>query len=259
MSILVCEILPIGVVFAADKNVTITKLDGQGNIASEAQDQGSKILRWPRNKALLGYVGCATVGNKTMYDWLYDFIGDHITFEDPEVVANDMRDRLQTEIGGRGASSSIIQFATFTTRDGFVVPEFWHVTNVHNMTNGEYDPPTETFIASERLLGVHLRGHATPANVRTYLEGCAQRFQPFWFHQGFGLAGRKGDGALLTDAFSKTWSPKALVRTTEPPPASSARKPPKPAAASVSNKGRRWAKAKAVRPTRTPARSRTTG
>src|SRR6266446_5158035 len=102
MSILVCEVLPIGIVFAADRNVTITRFDNQGSAVSEAQDLGSKILRWPKNKGLLGYVGCATVGNQSMHDWLFDFMGDHIGFTDPEVVAKDMRDRLQKEIGGPG-------------------------------------------------------------------------------------------------------------------------------------------------------------
>jgi hypothetical protein len=58
-----------------------------------------------------------------------------------EIVANDMRDRLQKEIGGPGAPSSIIQFAAFVKRDGAIVPEFWRVTNIHGMTNGEYGPP----------------------------------------------------------------------------------------------------------------------
>ncbi len=188
MSILVCEVLPSGIVFAADRNVTITRCDAHGDTVSEAQDLGSKILRWPKSRGLLGYVGCAAVDNQSMHNWLFDFIGDHIGFTDPEAVANDMRDRLQAKIGGAGAPGSIIQFAAFARREGIVIPEFWHITNIHGMTNGEYDPPSDTFIASERLLGVHLRGQATTQNIREYLDACARRFQPFWFHQGFGLA-----------------------------------------------------------------------
>lgn len=188
MSILVCEVLPIGIVLAADRNVTITSSDRQGNAISQVQDLGSKILRWPKNRALLGYVGCATVRGQSMHDWLYDVMGDHIGFTDPEVVANDLRDRLQSEIGGPGAPRSIIQFATFARKGGTVVPEYWHVTNVHGITNGEYDSPSETFLASERLLGFHLREAASPQNIRQYLDTCAQQFQPFWFHQGIDLA-----------------------------------------------------------------------
>ena len=177
-----------GFVFAADKNVTITKLDGHGNGVSTVQDLGSKILRWPRRKALVGYVGCAQVGGQTMYDWLYDFMGEHIAFTEPAAVANDMRDRLQRELGGPGATRSIVEFATFARKEGHVVPEFWHITNVHGLLATGYQPASDTFIAAEQLLGVHLKNEQiSPANIRDYLRSCASQFRPFWFHQGFGL------------------------------------------------------------------------
>ena len=140
MSIFVSEVLADGIVFAADKNVTITNLGG-----STVQDSGSKILRWPKRKALLGYVGCAQIGSQTMHDWLYDFMGAHIDFTEPGVVANDMRDRLQSEIGSL-RSPSIVQCAAFVSREGHIVPEFWHVTNIHRLAaNGEYLPASYTF------------------------------------------------------------------------------------------------------------------
>jgi hypothetical protein len=136
MSILVCEVLPEGLVLAADKNVTITRSDDHGRILSEVQDVGSKILRWPKSRALIGSVGCGQIGSRRIYDWLYDFIGDYVDFTDPAVVANALRDRLQYELGA-SAPSTIVQFAAFTRRDGYLVPEYWHVTNVHGLTNGE--------------------------------------------------------------------------------------------------------------------------
>jgi len=187
MSILVAEILPSGIVFAADRNVTIRQSDSEGNKILEAQDITSKVLCWPHSRALIGYVGLARVGMQSMHDWLYDFIGDHIHFSDPATVAYDLRDHLQTALGS-SADRSIIQFATFAERNGFVVPEYWHVTNVLGMTNGEYDAPSERFEASERLLGFHLKDKAEPGNVRPFLQTLADQFDPFWFHQGINLA-----------------------------------------------------------------------
>lgn len=188
MSIFVCEVLADGIVFAADKNVTITKIDGQGNCVSTVQDLGSKILRWPKRKALLGYVGCAQVGSQTMHDWLYDFMGEHIAFTEPAVVANDMRDRLQREIGGADAPQSIVEFAAFAKREGHIVPEFWHITNVPGLTATGYSPSSDTFAATEQLLGVQLKNEQiSPANIRDYLRNCTSQFRPCWFHQGFGL------------------------------------------------------------------------
>jgi len=120
-------------------------------------------------------------------DWLYDFIGDHLNFIEPNSVAEDLRDQLQQEIGGASAPASIVQFATFARMEGVIVPEFWHITNIHGMTEAGYDPPSDTFKASERLLGVHLQDHATPQTIREFLKLRARQFQPFWFHQGFAL------------------------------------------------------------------------
>jgi hypothetical protein len=189
MSIFVCEVLADGIVFSADKNVTITKVDGHGNCVSTVQDLSSKILRWPKRKALLGYVGCAQVGSQTTYDWLYDFIGEHIAFSEPAVVANDLRDRLQREIGGPNAPQSIVEFATFAKREGYIVPEFWHITNVSGMTATGYSPASGTFAAGEQLLGVQLKNEPIqPANIRDYLRNCGNQFTPVWFHQGLGLS-----------------------------------------------------------------------
>jgi hypothetical protein len=193
MSIFVCEVLADGIVFAADKNVTMTKFDSHGNCIATVQDLGSKILRWPKRKALVGYVGRAQVGDQTMLEWLYDFMGEHVAFTEPADVAKDMRDRLQRQLGGPGADRSIVEFATFAEKEGYVVPEFWHITNVHGLTATGYQPASDTFIAAEQLLGVHLNNvqmnnvQISPANIRDYLQACASQFRPLWFHQGFGL------------------------------------------------------------------------
>jgi hypothetical protein len=144
VSLFVAEIVAEGIVFAADKNIT-----------------------WPKQKALLGYVGRAEVGGKTMHECLYDFMGDHIGFADPTAVAHNLCDRLQAEIGGRGQMESIVQFATFACREGHIVPEYWHVTNVHGLDANNYLPPAENFIAEEqmfkpRVAALHQAGHLTP-------------------------------------------------------------------------------------------------
>lgn len=183
MSIFVAEVLSDGIVFAADKNVTIATLDVQGNVVAEVQDIGSEILRWPKRKALLGYVGCANIAGKTMHEWLYDIVGEHIDFTEPADVANDLRDGLQNVIGGPGSPETIVQFATFVRRQGHIVPEYWHITNIHGLAaNGEYLPASPTFVASERLLGVHLQGQATPDTIRHVLANA-----PFEFRQGLNL------------------------------------------------------------------------
>jgi len=187
MSIFVAELLPDGIVFAADKNLTLTFVDPAGAQLGGVQEIGSKVLRWPHAKGLLGYVGLADVGSQSMHDWLYDFIGDHIGFTDPAPVAADLRNRLQSEIGH--ADRAIVQFGAYAMRQGCIIPEYWSITNVPGLDQDGYLPPSDTFIASERLSGVHLRdeGVTSAHEVREHLRKRAEKFNPFWFHQGFDL------------------------------------------------------------------------
>ena len=205
MSIFVAEIVADGIVFAADKNITIpTAQDGNGYPIASVQDLGAKILRWPKQKALLGYVGRAGVGGKTMHDWLYDFMGDHIGFVDPAKVANDLRDRLQTEIGGPDQPASIVQFATFARREGYIVPEYWHITNVHGLDGNGYWPPADNFIAVEQMFKPNpIDPNFQPHHIRNDLDALGDDFRPFWFHQGWNLAIFNTCSEALRQAFAQ--------------------------------------------------------
>lgn len=201
MSLLTVQVLPQGMIFAADKNVTVSFQRGQA--VYQAQELGSKILRWPRRKALVGAVGLATIGNQPIYEWLESFIGDHIDFVDSRSVAGDLRDRLQEALGCLDPPQSlIVEFGTFVRQDGFIVPEMWHVTNIHGMNTatGEYDPPTNRFGASEEILGNHL-SNIRPENLRQHLASLAAQHNPFWFHQTLNLAVFNTLEARIKDAF----------------------------------------------------------
>jgi hypothetical protein len=190
VSIFVSEIVAEGVVFAADKNITWTYVDRDGEPVASVQDVGAKVMRWPGQRALLGYVGRAEVGGRPMHDWLYDFMGDHVGFVDPATVAHDLRDQLQAEIGGPNQPSSIIQFAAFSRRDGHIVPEYWHITNVHGLDErGDYLPPSADFIAAEQMSKPNQQGiSVAPGAIRNLLQQAGTSFKPMWFHQGLDLA-----------------------------------------------------------------------
>jgi hypothetical protein len=191
MSILIIEVLPQGMIFAADRNVTVTReMSGDSEtIVYQAQEIGSKIVRWPHERALVGAVGLGEISGQSVYDWLYDFVGDHVDFGNPETVALDLRDRLQDTVGRLDPPERlIVEFGTFTQRDGTTVPEMWHITNVHGWNNqtGEYDPPTKTFGAAEQICAKQLKD--TPPNeIRAELQTRAASLDPSWFHQGINL------------------------------------------------------------------------
>ena len=95
---------------------------------------------------------------------------------------------MQSELGPN-AGTTIVQFAAYALRDGCIIPEYWSITNVPELDQDGYLPPSNTFEATERLLGVHLKdvGVCHPRGVREHLRKRAEEFNPFWFHQGFDL------------------------------------------------------------------------
>jgi hypothetical protein len=191
MSILLIEVLPQGMIFAADRNVTV---DWEGSNKGEtvlyrAQEIGSKIVRWPHSRALIGAAGLGEIGGQSTYDWLYDFVGDHVDFTEPAAVAMDLRDRLQDEVGNLNPPEGlIVEFGCFAKHDAVTVPEMWHVSNIHGMNKetGDYDPPTNRFGVSERILGYHFKD-IQPRDLRAVLKRLADEHNPFWFHQGINL------------------------------------------------------------------------
>ena len=59
--------LPEGIVFAADRNITATTTRSTpgGSFVEivHGQSQRPKVLRWPNRKALVGYVGAGTIAD----------------------------------------------------------------------------------------------------------------------------------------------------------------------------------------------------
>ena len=68
MSILVVEVVSEGLIFAADRNITVTMPDG----ATTQPEGRPKVVPWPRQDVLLGYVGAASLNGQPVPDWLED-------------------------------------------------------------------------------------------------------------------------------------------------------------------------------------------
>lgn len=188
MSVLTIDLLPQGMIFAADKNVTIQEFDppDPGVPVRQGQILGQKVLKWPRNRALVGAVGRGNIGGQSTDAWLFDFMGDHVDFTNSESVVTELRDRLQAAVRTLSpARGLIVEFGTFGNRDGVAVPEMWHVTNIHGLDQqtGRYIEVDNNFGMSEEVCGNHFRG-IPPREIRARLATLSHHRNPFWFHQG---------------------------------------------------------------------------
>ena len=118
MSVLLIEIVPQGVIFGADRNITHSIEKNRGLVIEiRGQSQRAKVLRWPNRKALVGYIGAAEIGGLPTDEWLYDFIGEHLTFGSLETLARTISKELQEQryLDERGGAAErlIVHLAGF--------------------------------------------------------------------------------------------------------------------------------------------------
>ena len=193
MSILVVQVVPQGLLFGADRNVTTqtTRSDTTGQVVTivHGQTQRPKVLRWPNRKALVGYVGSGTIGKLPSDEWLYDYIGEHLDFADFATLAQDLSDRIEAQRRSDEGSGEpvplILHLGGFEIRDGVYVPVVWHIRNAHGMAGDQYTDICKKFRCTEALWTYF--SHVSPAEIRDRLAECAREIQPFWLHQGIAL------------------------------------------------------------------------
>jgi len=215
MSILLVEVVPQGIIFGADRNVTFSKVVQQQRIQDDqvtietrkeihGQSQSPKVLRWPQRKALIGYVGAAEIGGMPTHEWLYNFIGNNLTFSNFEELSESLR--LQVESQRRideGANESdplLIHLGGFEEQDGVQLPVIWFVRNAWGYEQGYTDIRKE-YQRSEEFLNVY--STFTPEQIRPTLEQRASHYDPFWFHQGFDLGTFNKLESFLKAAFKE--------------------------------------------------------
>jgi len=201
MSILLVELVPQGIIFGADRNISseergtpefIDEADGKSYYEivhrHYSQSPRPKVLRWPQRKALIGYVGEAQINGAPTDEWLYDFIGNHLKFDSFATLAESLRQSVEhqrrIDEGNDDANPLIIHLAGFEEREGIQVPDVWVIRNDH-------DPPhlkdiRKEFVAVD-CLWQNPPWWINPQTFREFLSNCAARFEPYWFHQGIDL------------------------------------------------------------------------
>lgn len=196
MSILVVQALYEGIIFGADRNITSTAIrpaqDGRVVQMVFGQSQRRKVLRWPNNRALIGYVGVAMIGGIPTDEWLYNFIGRNFEFSNFRDLAYRLRDEVQAQRiideGDAEAEGLVIHLAGFEEREGIQVPVIWFITNCHRLDPviGYTDIKKDFGVSEELWRPIYIQD-STPQTIRNYLGRRAREYNPFWFHQGFDL------------------------------------------------------------------------
>lgn len=186
MSILVVEVVAEGLLFAADRNMTETHQDG----TTSQPIQQPKVLRWPRDDILLGYVGAARIAGQPMHEWLAAERNEFAGVASLSELVPKLRDLVQqqrsSDEGGEPAKALIMHVGGFTRVAGFWVPEIWYIRNTHKHGMFGYLDIRKDYSAAdafcESFAGVD------PSEIRDALRVRAKQFDPFWYHQGIDLS-----------------------------------------------------------------------
>ncbi len=185
MSILVVEVVSEGLIFAADRNITVTLADGANMQPLELQ----KVLRWPRDDVLLGYVGAASLDGKLVPDWLQErrhIFGAMTSLEEiARVLAHHVEIQRGVDEGSGAPEPMILHVGGFEEKQAFWAPSVWHITNVYKLGHYGYLDTRKQYGVTEQFWRYF--PDTDPSEIRDRLRVLAKQFKPFWFHQGIDL------------------------------------------------------------------------
>lgn len=188
MTILFSAYTDAGVIFASDDRIT-SQLGRTGKTRTIKRKPQQKVfevdgLGTHPQGGLLGFFGSAIVKDQWMDDWLRETMPRCRRNPETSEFAADLRDALTKapfEPEQRGPSG--FHIAAFELRDGFQVPVFHFVSNIHDMEDGYYTK-IGNFFAEEQLLGRDMRG-LDPPHIRSALRVFAwETGQPRWYRNG---------------------------------------------------------------------------
>ncbi len=185
MTILVVQLVPEGLLFGADRNVTTTVQ--QGAIIASRQALRPKVLKWPNRAVVVGYVGRGKVAGKYTDDWLENFIGHNLDTDlSLQQLAENLKSDLESDLGGQvGAQAMILHLGGFVEDAGQWKPQVWYIRNMRAMDAFGYEDIAAEFDVSEEI--DHYFSGKTGNEIRAQVDQMAHAWQPFWFHQGYDL------------------------------------------------------------------------
>jgi hypothetical protein len=204
MSILLSLYTKDGIIYAADRNLTMSEKGEEVILESEM----TKVLLWPKRKAVIGFVGQAEIPSEEllMDEWLRIFIGETRGFRSLKDVANLLCMRIQNAFVQsqyllENQPRLIMHLGGFEEVEGFQTPMLYLITNVPGMSGSNYHPARPTFNVTEEVRSKFERRHMLdryPDKIQSSFMEMEEHQNVMWFNNGTRLdAFNHFKGALL--------------------------------------------------------------
>ena len=190
MSILLSLYTKDGIVFAADKNLTLRQIDtGKQTIL---EGDLTKVLMWPNRRAVVGFVGLAQLEDLKTDEWLRIFIAETRNFNSLEATASLLGERLNSVVGTiRGSVAEyrlMIHLGGFESIDNIPTPVMYTITNIPELDGkGGYASATRHFDIVEVFRPAYESWpdpSEYPSEIRERLEEMENRDHFLWFNNG---------------------------------------------------------------------------
>jgi len=189
MSILLSAYFPEGIVFAADKNITLLYQEAHTERQDVEVGDATKVIPWANRRAVVGYRGMAQLAGLSMDEWMRQFAACTRDFDDLPTLAMQMRDAVQRDFDEdypQGADLNdagvIVHLGGSTYEQGIATPSMYYIHNVSTDPMGGYQKPYRQFEVSDEL-------HSRVASVgaRGYRACLGQLYAQgglVWFNNG---------------------------------------------------------------------------
>jgi hypothetical protein len=180
VSILVVHLVPQGLIFGADRNVT-TQVGEE--VIYVGQAQRPKVLKWPNRDAIVGYVGQAQIAGQMTDEWLYSFIGRNLgerTIEDLAVALAGDLDAALAE--GAVEDALIIHLGGFEDGGDGWYPRVWFLHNTAGLTETGAYVLGDEFVVREEIGQPEYFGGLTSAAIQERVAN-----NVFSYRQGYDL------------------------------------------------------------------------
>lgn len=185
MSILMVQLVPEGILFGADRNVTSEMMltDATTRIVVTGQAQRPKVLKWPNQEVIVGYVGVGEIAENPTDHWLYAFIGRNLDFPSLETLAAALTIELDALYrSGAFGGPLVVHLGGFEQVNGEWTPRIHFIRNTVALhEDGRYECG-EGFDCSEELSQERYFGSQSTSEIREYV-----RTNFFSFRQGYDL------------------------------------------------------------------------
>ncbi|TKJ37575.1 hypothetical protein CEE37_13755 [candidate division LCP-89 bacterium B3_LCP] len=182
MSILLVEVVSGGIIFGADRNITVKN-------GTEPPTQRTKVLKWPNENTLFGFVGATAIDNMPINEWLETIRDEFNRYSELHKIAKNLAKKIQPlreEMEGNyPARPLIVHLGGFIREHNHWKPSIWHISNAHKMGRYRYLSIKKQFGCNDAFKNKF--SNEDVSEIRDILRIKEKNFDPLWFHQGIDL------------------------------------------------------------------------